>query len=68
MFWKLWKHGNGINKIRKCPLQNSNTVETGNWKLEETLFERYQNNTAIDWITLLKKNPYFYTVFQFKIS
>ena len=26
-----------------------------NWKQEKTLFERYHNSTALEWITLLKK-------------
>ena len=30
-------------------------IYSGNWKLEKTIYERYQNNTVIEWITLLKK-------------
>ena len=48
---------------RVCPLKKF--IFSGNWKLEKTLFERHQNNTAIevDYLTEEEKN---YTVFHFK--
>ena len=50
------KHEKGHKKTQKCSLKEF--IYSGNWKLEKTLFEMYQNNTAIEWITLFKKNHF----------
>ena len=35
---------NGFKKIKKYPLKKF--IYSGNWKLEKTIFERHQHNTA----------------------
>ena len=52
---------NGIQKNSKCPLKKF--IYSGNWKLEKTLSERHQNNTAIG-VDLKKKTIFI----QFFIS
>ena len=60
------RHGKWHTK--KIPTSNlKKSIYNGNWQLEKTVFERYQNNTSIEWVTLLKRNN-FYTVFHFKKS
>ena len=40
------------NKIQKCSLKKFiNNIYSGNWKLEKLLFEKLQNNTAVDYLT-----------------
>ena len=41
---------NGMIKIHKCPLKQ--IIYSEYWKQKKTLFERYQNNSAI-WVDYL---------------
>ena len=43
---------NGIQKIKKYPLKNSYTAETGNWKRHFSKGSRITRPKSIEWIAL----------------
>ena len=51
------------NGVQKSSNMSSGKYHTHTAETEKRHFERYQNNTAMEWITLFKKE---YTVFHFE--